>query len=105
MVASFCRDIDIDSRGVARIGNTRFKVLHLVGAKLANGWSTEQLHEQFPDLSKTQIQAGLAYYAENQQEIDAAIDRDQTDGQALATGFEKLNLRQRLLAIRARLAA
>lgn len=52
--------INIDDRGVARIGGTRMKVIHLVMDKMANHSTPEQMQESFPHLSLAQIHAALA---------------------------------------------
>jgi len=54
---------------------TTMKVVELVMAHRAHGWSPEELHFQFPSLSLGQIHAALAYYWDHQDELDADIDR------------------------------
>ena len=44
--------------------------------KLAHGSSAEEMHFQYPHLSLSQIYAALAYYHDNQIELDAQIERD-----------------------------
>jgi uncharacterized protein (DUF433 family) len=67
--------ITIDDKGVARIDNSRFKVIHLIEAMKASQSTAEQLCADFPQLTKPQIHSALAYYYDHQSEIDADIER------------------------------
>ena len=57
------------------------KVVELVQAQMANGWSPEELYFQFPHLSLGQIHSALAYYWDHKDEIDddAMARNGQTD--------------------------
>lgn len=61
--------------GVPVITGTTMKVVELVMAHQAHGWSPEELHFQFPHLSLGQIHSALAYYWDHKDELDADIDR------------------------------
>ncbi|HXB03545.1 MAG TPA: DUF433 domain-containing protein [Candidatus Angelobacter sp.] len=52
------------------------KVVELVMAQSAHGWSPEELHFQFPHLPLGHIHAALAYYWDHKAEVDADIDRE-----------------------------
>lgn len=67
--------IVLDARGVPRIAGTTMKVVELVTAQTAYGWSPEELHFQFPHLSLGQIHSALAYYWDHRDELDRDIDR------------------------------
>jgi|ERR1700680_1472029 len=67
--------ITANADGVPLIAGTTMKVVELVTAHLAHGWSPEELHFQFPHLSLGQIHAALGYYWDHRDEIDADIDR------------------------------
>src|SRR2546423_46663 len=69
----------IDDNGVARIDGTRMKVIHLVKAMVSRQLNTEQLRDEFPDLSLAQIHAALSYYYDHQAQIDAQIKEDTTE--------------------------
>ena len=76
--------IVLDAHGVPRIAGTTMKVVELVTAQTAYGWSAEELHFQFPHLSLGQIHSALAYYWDHRDELDqdiarrlAAVDRQQ----------------------------
>lgn len=60
---------------VPRIAGTTMKVVELVTAQQAYGWSPEELAYQFPDLTLGQIHSALAYYWDHQAELDADIAR------------------------------
>lgn len=60
---------------VPHIDGTRMKVIHLVRAKRAHGWSPEEMKFQYPHLSLAQIHAALAYYYDHQEALDADIER------------------------------
>jgi uncharacterized protein (DUF433 family) len=67
--------IHIDSQGVAIISDTTMKVVELVTAQKAYGWSPEEIHFQHSYLTMSQIHSALAYYWDYQAEIDADIQR------------------------------
>ncbi len=65
----------LDDKKVPTISGTTMKVVELVSAHLAYGWSAEELHFQFPYLTLGQIYSALAYYWDHRQELDQDIDR------------------------------
>ena len=67
--------ISLNHQGVPVIAGTTMKVVELVMAQMAHGWSAEELHFQFPFLSMSQIHSALAYYWEHKEELDADIER------------------------------
>lgn len=67
--------LQIDENGVPFIAGTTMKVVELVMAQLAYGWSPEELHFQHPYLSLGQIHSALAYYWGHKSELDADIER------------------------------
>src|SRR6266704_3595146 len=67
--------VQIDAGGVPIIAGTNMKVVELVMAQIAHGWSPEELHFQHPYLTLGQIHAALAYYWDHQKELDADMDR------------------------------
>jgi uncharacterized protein (DUF433 family) len=68
-------NIRLDAKGVPYIVGTTMKVVELVLAQAAYGWSPEELHFQHPYLSMSQIHSALAYYWEHKDELDADIER------------------------------
>jgi uncharacterized protein (DUF433 family) len=75
MVAVLNSLIELDEHGVPWITGANTKVVEVVLDKMAYGWSPEEMHRQHPHLSMAQIHAALAYYYENQHEVDADIER------------------------------
>ncbi len=67
--------VHIDENGVPLIAGTTMKVVELVTAQIAYGWSPEELHFQHPYLTLGQIHAALAYYWDHKQEVDADMER------------------------------
>jgi uncharacterized protein (DUF433 family) len=67
--------VELDGEGRSRLAGTTMKVVELVMAQKAHGWSPEELHFQHPSLSLGQIHGALAYYWDHQEELDAEIDR------------------------------
>ena len=70
MAAGLTTQIEVDAMGVAWIVGANTKVKEVVLDKLAYGWSAEEMHFQHPNLSMAQIHASLAYYYENQNQLD-----------------------------------
>jgi uncharacterized protein (DUF433 family) len=67
--------IVLSTAKVPMIAGTTMKVVELVLAHLAYGWSPEELHFQFPHLSLGQIYSALAYYWDHQEELDRDVER------------------------------
>lgn len=73
VVATSYPHIVIDDQGKLVIDGTGFKLRILIAAHKAEGWDAEQLHEQFPHLSLSQIHSALAFYYDHTEEIDRQI--------------------------------
>jgi uncharacterized protein (DUF433 family) len=67
--------IVLSATRVPLITGTTMKVIELVLAQLAHGWSPEELHFQFPYLTLGQIHSALAYYWDHREELDRDIER------------------------------
>lgn len=65
-----------NAQGAPVLAGTTMKVVELVMAQRAHGWSPEELHFQFPHLPLGHIHAALAYYWDHKAELDADIDRE-----------------------------
>jgi uncharacterized protein (DUF433 family) len=87
----------IDESGVAWISGANTKVIQVVLDKLAYGWSAEEIHFQHPHLSLAQIHSALAYYYENKNELDAEIERQSQEAEALKPRLINPALRRKLL--------
>lgn len=66
--------IRLDDKGSPYIVGTTMKVVELIMAQKAYGWSPEELHFQHPYLAMNQIHSALAYYWEHQEALDADIE-------------------------------
>ncbi|MBW4635655.1 MAG: DUF433 domain-containing protein [Iphinoe sp. HA4291-MV1] len=67
--------VQLDKLGVPIIAGTTMKVVELVEAQMAYGWSPEEIHFQHPYLAMSQIYSALAYYWDYKKEIDADIEQ------------------------------
>jgi len=56
------------------IAGTTMKVVELVLAQTAYGWSAEELRVHFPHLTLGQIYSALAYYWDHRETLDADIE-------------------------------
>ena len=57
------------------ISGTTMKVIELVLAQAAYGWSAEELHIQFSQLTLGQIYSALAYYWDHREELESDIEK------------------------------
>jgi uncharacterized protein (DUF433 family) len=75
--------VEHDEGGVPLIAGTTMKVVELVMAQQAHGWSPEELSLQFPHLSMAQVHSALAYYWDHQRELDQDIERRMDNVEAM----------------------
>ncbi|MDX2267296.1 MAG: DUF433 domain-containing protein [Bryobacter sp.] len=92
--------IEIDEQGRAWIVGAHTKVLEVVMDQLRHGWSVEQMHAEHPHLTLGQLHAALAFYYENQAELDQQLKQDEVDANALAEKLADRHLQQSLLSTR-----
>jgi uncharacterized protein (DUF433 family) len=92
--------VEIDENGVAWITGANTKVIQVVLDKLAYGWGPEEMHLQHPHLSLAQIYSALAYYYENKNELDAEIERQSQEAEALKPRLINPALRDKLLELK-----
>ncbi len=55
--------------GAARIGNTRYKVLHLASEHYHHGWTAEELLRQHPDLRPEEVYAALTFFYDHYEQL------------------------------------
>jgi uncharacterized protein (DUF433 family) len=67
--------VDFDGKGNPILSGSTLKIVELVMAQRAHGWSPEELHFQHPELSLGQIHSALAYYWDHKDELDADIEQ------------------------------
>jgi uncharacterized protein (DUF433 family) len=75
MPATAYEHITVNEAGVPVIEGTTMKVVELVQATQAHGWSPEEIQFQHPYLSLGQIHSALAYYWDHADEINRDIER------------------------------
>ncbi len=86
MIKTHYEHIMVDDAGRPLIAGTTMKVEELVVAHTVWGWSAEELHQQYPHLSWSQIYSALAYYWDHQ----AALDADLAQWQAFEDQVQQL---------------
>ena len=79
----------VDDKGIARLGKTRYKVLHLAGEHYHHGWSGEELLRQHSDLRPEEVYSALAYFYDNFDDMVAQL-------QSQAEATVALSARQQL---------
>lgn len=67
--------VQLDEDNVPIIAGTTMKVVELVEAHIAYGWSPEELHLNHSYLTMSQIYSALAYYWDYKAELDADLER------------------------------
>lgn len=80
------------------IAGTTMKVVELVSAHLAYGWSAEELHFQFPALTLGQIYSALAYYWDHQSALETDIEKRLESAEKIHLAVGETPLMQRLKA-------
>jgi len=75
--------ICLDAQGVAWIDDTNVKVIDVAVDKLAHRCSAEEIREQYPRLTLSQVYAALAYYHDHRESFDAQIQKDLREVDAL----------------------
>lgn len=75
LVTTSYEHIILNEKGIPVIDGTTMKVVELILAQKAHGWSPEELHFQHPYLNMSQIHSALAYYWENKEALDIDIER------------------------------
>ena len=68
--------ISIDEKGTARIGQTRYKVMHLAAEHYHYGWSAEELLRQHPDLRPEEVYAALTYFYDHHDTLVSQMQAD-----------------------------
>ncbi len=76
--------------GRPRIDNTRVSVRSIAGW-YRQGYTPEEISEQYEHLNLAQIYSALAYYHANRQKIDADIHRDESEYERLLNEHHTLS--------------
>lgn len=88
--------IEVDDRGVAKLVGSRIKVMHLVSLQKGEGYSAEELCEQFPEIEPAKIYAALAYYHAHKAEVDAQIEKSHRYADEMRAAHPNQHARQEL---------
>ena len=88
--------INLNANGVPVIVGTNFKVVMLVMAQQAHGYSAEGLHFQYPQLSMGQVHSALAYYWDHQTEMDVAIEHSLEEANRLREAIPESKVQAKL---------
>lgn len=96
MVVTSIRHIDVDEHGVARIVGKRTRVIQVVMDKMANGWTPEEIQNQYSHLSLAEIHAAFAYYYDNQDALDSQIEQSLRQAEVKYAGQSEPDVVRRL---------
>jgi len=97
MTAVTTTHVEIDENGIAWVRGASTKVAEVVVNRAAYGWSPEEIHLNLPHLSLAQVYSALAYYYDNQREINAQIEREYKEARSLLDEVADAEFRQRLI--------
>ena len=75
--------LTIDADGTARIGDTRYKVIHLAGEHYLYGWPAEEILRQHSDLKPEEVYSALTYFYDHRDEMVAKMEDDAAQVQRL----------------------
>ena len=92
------RYVQLDEHNIPIICGTTMKVVELVTAQKAYGWSPEEIHFQHPYLSMSQIYSALAYYWDHKAEIDANLEKRLETAKQLRQSADPFPLADKLRA-------
>ncbi len=81
--------------GEARIGTTRYKVLHLASEHYYHGWTAEELLRQHTDLRPEEVYAALTFFYDHYEQLVSQMKAssgptEEASGQTAITRAELL---------------
>ena len=74
--------------GRLRIDGTRITV-NQIAVWYLQGYTAEEIADQYPQLSLAQVYAALAYYHANTEEIETALAQEQTEAKQLEQEYRQ----------------
>lgn len=90
------KHIELDDSNVPVISGSTMKVVELVTAHLAHGWSPEELHFQYPHIPLGKVYSALAYYWDHKDNLDADMERRYQEVTALRRQSSPTRIEQKL---------
>ena len=90
------KHIGIDTKGVARIGGTRSRVIDVAMETNAWGYSPKDICRQNPHLTLGQVHSALAFYYDHKEKLDAEIERRRQRVNQIREETEDTELHERL---------
>ena len=95
--------LQTDADGVVRVGGTRV-TLDTIVAAFQQGATAEEIAQQYPTVSLSDVYAAIAYYLRHREEVEAYLEEGRRQGDALRQLHEakcdRRGVRDRLLARR-----
>ena len=95
--------IEIDTQGTARVSGTRV-TLDTIIYVFKNGATAEEIAQQYPAVSLTDIYAVITYYLQSTTEVEAYLQERQQAAERIRqeneARFDPVGIRARLLARR-----
>ncbi|SRR6266498_3235730 len=87
--------------GIARVGGTRVTLDTVVRA-FSRGATAEEIAQQYPSLSLSDVYATISYYLQHRDEVDQYLERRRMHAQAVKQENQKrldqTGIRERLIA-------
>ena len=78
----------IDKNGVVKVGGTRVTLDTVVKAFI-RGATAEEIAQQYPSVSLSDIYSTISYYLQNRKEVDKYLDKRKKQAQAVKRENEK----------------
>jgi uncharacterized protein (DUF433 family) len=97
--------LQTDADDVVRVGGTRVTLDTIVGA-FGQGATAEEIAQQYPTVSLSDVYAAIAYYLRHREEVEAYLEEGKRQSDALRHLHEakcdQRGVRERLLSRRSR---
>lgn len=93
--------LKLDKNGVARVGGTRVTLDTVVRA-FTRGVTAEEITQQYPSLSLSDVYATISYYLQHREEVDKYLEKRRKHAQTVKREnpkrFDPHGIRDRLMA-------
>src|SRR5262250_155464 len=92
--------LKVDKAGVARVGGTRVTLDTVVRAFL-RGATAEEIAQQYPSLSLSDVYATISYYLQNREDVEEYLAKRRKHAESVKrenqNRFDQSGIRERLL--------